>query len=89
MEGAVFKDAELSRAIFIRANLSDVDLSGAVLKRANLEWAVLNKANIANADFFEATLNSMSADGMKGTYKARNLLSTIVNSELLYFPHIE
>jgi uncharacterized protein YjbI with pentapeptide repeats len=89
LQGANFRGADLSRAGLHAANLTNADLTGAVLRRTSLRNTILDRANIADADFFEATLTEASASDMKGAYSARNLLSTKVDSELLYFSDIE
>ena len=52
---AFLKDANLYRFIFIKAHLSEINLSGAYL-RTNLHGAYLKKADLHGADLKEANL---------------------------------
>jgi uncharacterized protein YjbI with pentapeptide repeats len=56
LAGADLEKAELGRAVFLNADLTDVDLRGAYLARADLRGALLAGADLTGAEFYLADL---------------------------------
>ena len=71
------------------ANFVGADLREATLRNEN-SWrdfvkATLANADIGGADFLEASIDLASFENTRGAYKAKNLVTTKVNSDAQYF----
>ncbi|HWK40011.1 MAG TPA: pentapeptide repeat-containing protein [Hyphomicrobium sp.] len=83
LEGASFKDANLSRAVMEYASLRDADLSGANLTGSELAGADLTGANVAGANFNQADVNSTRLISLRGKEEAR-YFDTVKNLDRAY-----
>jgi uncharacterized protein YjbI with pentapeptide repeats len=89
LENVNLYDANLTGTVFSGASLVSANLRRAKLIRANITQANLNKADIHGADFYEATLDSASMELVRGASSARNLLTTRINQDVVYFRDVE
>ena len=66
LKGVSASEANLTQAMFYRADLSGANLGGANLEKANLSFANLTNTNLSNANLAGANLGSSTGASIAG-----------------------